>query len=137
MLCFPYKVNSIQDHHMDITFMDIHNMIDMAIYSGHHRRKWYLTVILFAYWVIFHAFCHLQTFFKINFFEIRSECQTVWIQIRIDILSILIWVQTVCKGYKQTTHLGRDNNQLEHNSFYYPPALRNKMCVCLWTGQGQ
>ena len=31
-------------------------MIDMAIYAGHHRRKWYLTVILFAYRVIFHAF---------------------------------------------------------------------------------
>ena len=31
-----------------------------------------------------------------------SECQTVWIQIRTDILSVLIWVQTVCKGYQQT-----------------------------------
>ena len=28
-----------------------------------------------------------------------SECQTVWIQIRPDILFGLIWVQTVCKGY--------------------------------------
>ena len=27
----------------------------------------------------------------------------VWIQIRTDILSVLIWVQTVCKGYQQTT----------------------------------
>ena len=26
-----------------------------------------------------------------------SECQTVWIQIRTDILSVLIWVQTVAK----------------------------------------
>ena len=32
-----------------------------------------------------------------------SECQTVWIQIRTDILSVLLWVQTVCKGYQQTT----------------------------------
>ena len=32
-----------------------------------------------------------------------SECQTVWTQIRTDILSVLIWVQTVCKGYQQTT----------------------------------
>ena len=32
-----------------------------------------------------------------------SECQTVWIQIRTDILLVLIWVQTVCKGYQQTT----------------------------------
>ena len=29
-----------------------------------------------------------------------SECQTIWIQIITDILSVLIWVQTVCKGYQ-------------------------------------
>ena len=34
---------------------------------------------------------------------IQSEFQTVWIQIRTDILSVLIWVQTVCKGCQQTT----------------------------------
>ena len=52
----------------------------------------------------FPGFCYrLQTFFKINFFTknyfrntIRSECQMVWIHIRTD---ILIWVQTVCKGF--------------------------------------
>ena len=32
-----------------------------------------------------------------------SECQTVWIQIRTDILSVLIWVQTVCQGYQHMT----------------------------------
>ena len=26
-----------------------------------------------------------------------------WIKIKIDILSVLIWVQTVCKGYQRTT----------------------------------
>ena len=40
-----------------------------------------------AYWVIWHAFCLLLIFFKINFFKklfsgILSECRTVWIQIR-------------------------------------------------------
>ena len=40
---------------------------------------------------------------------IPSECQTDWIQIRPDILSGLIWVQTVCKSYQQTTLV--DNNQ--------------------------
>ena len=38
----------------------------------------------------------------LNFFQkiiiILSQCQTVRIQIRPDILSGLIWVQTVCKG---------------------------------------
>ena len=42
-------------------------------------------------------------FLVINFFkilsEIPSECQTDWIQIMPDILSSLIWVQTVCKSY--------------------------------------
>ena len=37
-----------------------------------------------------------------------SECQTVWIQIRPDILSGLIWVQTVHKGYRQTTLVGKE-----------------------------
>ena len=52
-------------------------------------------------------------FFKINFVlklpsGTLSECQTVWIQIRADIFSGLIWVQTVCKGYQQTTLVGKD-----------------------------
>ena len=34
---------------------------------------------------------------------IISGCQTVWIQIRPNILSGLIWVQTVCKDYPQKT----------------------------------
>ena len=41
---------------------------------------------------------------------IPSECETAWIQIRPDILSGLIWVQTaetVCKGYQQKTLVGK------------------------------
>ena len=30
-----------------------------------------------------------------------DEVQTVWIQIRAHIQSVLIWLQTVCKGYQQ------------------------------------
>ena len=37
-----------------------------------------------------------------------TEYQTVWIQIRPDALSGLIWVQTVCKGYQQTTLTGKE-----------------------------
>ena len=42
------------------------------------------------------------TFFKIKFLKINhpgppSEYQTVWIQIKTDILLVFIWVQTVCK----------------------------------------
>ena len=32
---------------------------------------------------------------------IPLECQKVWIQIRPNILSGLIWIQTVCKSYQQ------------------------------------
>ena len=38
-----------------------------------------------------------------------SECQTDWIQIRPEKMSGLIWVQTVYKGYQQTTIGGRIN----------------------------
>ena len=46
--------------------------------------------------------------FKINLFkrifqEYHQSFQTVWIQIRTDVLSGLIWVQIVCKDYQQTT----------------------------------
>ena len=39
---------------------------------------------------------------------IKSECQTVWIEIRSHVLSGLIWVQTVYKGYQQTTLEGKE-----------------------------
>ena len=41
--------------------------------------------------------------FSINFSEIPSGCQTVWIRIRPDVLSGLICVQTVCEVYQQMT----------------------------------
>ena len=52
--------------------------------------------------------CRLQTYFQNKLFQkilsgALSGWQTVLIQIRTDILSVLIWVQTVCKGYQQTT----------------------------------
>ena len=49
----------------------------------------------------------LLTFFKAKFFtkhtEPLSECQTVWIQIKTDIMLVFVWVRTVCKGYPQKT----------------------------------
>ena len=54
----------------------------------------------------FMFFCHMLNFFKISFFENFFQCQTDWIQIRPDILSGLIWVQSVCIGYQQMTPEG-------------------------------
>ena len=42
-------------------------------------------------------FLQNYVFKKINHPRPPSECQTVWIQIKTDILLVFIWVQTVCK----------------------------------------
>ena len=59
------------------------------------------------------TFCRLLIFFENKFFRkiisgIPFECQTDWIQIRPNILLGLIWVQSVCKGYQQTTLGGKE-----------------------------
>ena len=60
----------------------------------------YLSICMLGKYSCFYF--RLLTFFKIKFLKInhlgpQSECQTVWIQIKTDILLVLIWVQTVCK----------------------------------------
>ena len=62
----------------------------------------YLSICMLVELFIFFYF-RLMTFSKIKFLPINhpgppSECQTVWIQIKADILLVFIWVQTVCKG---------------------------------------
>ena len=57
--------------------------------------------------------CNFACFFvvckkKLNFFFFKksgvlSERKTAWIQIRVDKMSGLIWIQTFCKGFQQTT----------------------------------
>ena len=47
-----------------------------------------------------------------------SECQTVRIQIRTDILSVLIWVPTVFKSYQQTASVNYlDNDDTSREQF--------------------
>ena len=53
-----------------------------------------------------------------------SECQTVWIQIRPDILSGTIWVLTVCKGYQQTILGGKDLKVFNRMKFTKYETLR-------------
>ena len=45
-----------------------------------------------------------------------SGCQTVWIQIRPDILSGLIWVQTVCKGYQQMSKVAASEQRVQYRA---------------------
>ena len=54
--------------------------------------------------------CYTSHYNKRLLTYLPSECQTVWIQIRPDIMSGLIWVQTICKGYQQSTLGGKDLN---------------------------
>ena len=68
---------------------------------------------LFACWVILHTFFASTDLFQNDFLKkilsgTLPECQTVWIQIRTDRMSILIWVQTVGKVYLQTTLVGKE-----------------------------
>ena len=64
------------------------------------RRYLQLSLYPFDYWLNLHAFLLLSAdffFFSKSTFEKRSECQTVWIQIRYG-----VWLgQTVCKCYLQ------------------------------------
>ena len=66
----------------------------------------------FAYWVILHAFLSSAEFFQNLLFRknLGSAKNTIlsptnWTQIRPDILSGLIWVQTICKGYQRMTKI--------------------------------
>ena len=68
-------------------------------------RLWYLNLCLLGN--ISRFIFQNQLFLKI-LSGIPSESQTSWIQIRPDILSGLIWVQTVSKGYQQTTLGGKE-----------------------------
>ena len=69
-----------------------------------------------------------------------SECQTVWIQIRTDILSVLIWVQNVCEGYQQTTKIATSMERVktieikEIKYHIWPNYLRNE--IDFWKDRG-
>ena len=68
-------------------------------------------------WEIVKAFLlSADTFFKKILSGLLSDSQTDWIQIMPDILSGLILVQSVCKGYEQTTLEG---NELRHSLCLY------------------
>ena len=83
-----------------------------------------LFIVNSAYWVVLHAFLSSADFFQSQLFRkilsgIPSEYQTVLIQIRPYFLSALIWNQTVCKHYQQTTLVGKELNC----SFFYQNRL--------------
>ena len=77
------------------------SMISMFTSDSQHPPRSRHAVHLGVYcgWLIFSKSTVLRKILS----GIPSECQADWVQIRPDILSGLIWVQTVCKVYQQTT----------------------------------
>ena len=77
----------------------------------------------------FHDILSSADIFKHNVFQkilcgITLECQNAWIQIRTDNLSVLIWVQIVCKGYQQTKKFAASRQRvLTHLSQMDSPTL--------------
>ena len=71
------------------------------------------------FWVIFHAFVVVcrpfpkLTLKKKNLSGILSDCRTVWIQIRTDVLSVLIWIKTACKGFSRRQKLSLARKELK------------------------
>ena len=50
-------------------------------------------------------FCRLLIFLEKMIHKYHQSVKQVWFQIRPGVILGLIWVQTVCKGYQQTTLL--------------------------------
>ena len=76
--------------------------------------------LLFACWILLHAFCSLWIFFSNNLFffkkylsGIPSVCQTVWVQIRPMYFSGLVLVQSVCKSYQQMTKVATSGERVK------------------------
>ena len=80
-----------------------------------------LTLCMLGNFACFFVICGLFYFFfklifKTNLSGIPSVCQIVWIQIRPNILLGLIWVQTFCKCYQQTTKVAISGERVKQIS---------------------
>ena len=76
----------------------------LALFSKSSRS---ITLCLLGNFILLFFWCLMifsKSTFSTKFFQeyIPSECQTVWILIRLEILSGLIRAKTVCKSYQQT-----------------------------------
>ena len=118
LICSNYRYqyylqlkNDIVDGRLPLT---VDQVIRLAAFSLQGKNKHLLIAKNSIHILeIYMLFCRLLIFLKNQYIwkflsGIPSECQTVWIQIRSDILSGLIWVQTVCKDYQQTTLAGKE-----------------------------
>ena len=93
-----------EKHFISTRFFKIWNPSFNTFHAG------YFFMIIFGFSADF--FFQNQLFGKI-LSGIPSGCQTVWIQIRTDILLVLIWVQTVGKGYQQMTKVAASKERIK------------------------
>ena len=95
----------LRDCQVLIKFEDKQKVItlrDSLLIESRWRYVNYLTPCLLSNFRLLIVFFFQNHLFRKNLSGIPSECQTVWIQIRPDILSGLIRVQSVWKGYQHT-----------------------------------
>ena len=92
-------------------------------------EKVYFDQLLIFQYCFYYSFtlyyCAIFNSLNAESFSIPSGCQTVWIQIRPDILSGLIWVQTVCKGYKQMIKVTASRQRVRYSTFWLKPWLKS------------
>ena len=97
----------VQGEHSSIlsTFIKLPFVIKIFVLSI-LNWQFYTCFTVFACWVFFHAFHIICWLFKINFFK-RFFQEHVRMSNILDTytLWVMIYVQTVCKGYQQTTKL--------------------------------
>ena len=90
-------------------------MLQQNICYGAHCFVTEITLCMLGNFSSF--WCRLLTFFKINFFKKNFRntirCQTIWSRSKTNVLWVLIWVQTVCKGYQQTTKVTASMERVE------------------------
>ena len=104
---------------------------------------YFANVLYFSICMLGNCSCfyfRLLTFFKIKFLKINhpgppSECQTVWIQIKTDILLVFIWVQTVCKRLLEDDKIihwhAKSYITGKYNSVQYNVSYRDIHASCI------
>ena len=74
--------------------------------QNHSSPPIILTLLTGSFCMLYVVCClFLNQLFQKILSGTQSECQTVWIQIRSDILSGLVWVYTVCKDMSRQQNL--------------------------------
>ena len=84
--------------------------------------------IVISFWIFKYCFYYSFTLYNCaifysldaGFFQYH-HFQTIWIQIRLNILFGPIWVQTVCKGYQQTAKVTPSGQRVKYKTtcWYY------------------